>query len=126
MGNVIVVPSAGHLNGLVDFDCPFRVMEGGAIRVEDGVYAPDYVYSEYPGVVIEDGGWEALAGYTGQYGYDGPVMHVAETLSGRLAQDIMSDVGGVYVVVEVHATELDPEDHYGDSPAGWAVIRMVP
>jgi hypothetical protein len=66
--------------------------------------------------------WEPLSGYTGQYGYNGAVMHASEYLGGRLAADILDDPG-VYVVVtvEVMPTDDEPEPF----PAGWAVFHYI-
>jgi hypothetical protein len=99
-----------------------RVRADGSVTDEHGVYAPE-VYSatdqigQFVGLDTRDGGWSLMEGYTGQYGYRGPVMHASEHIGGRMAEDILA-TPGLYVAVVVNVlsdTEEDPE------PAGWAV-----
>ena len=59
--------------------------------------------------------WQVLTGYTGQYGYNGPVMHESEYLGGRLLEDIKSNRGHYVCLVVDDMDDLD-------SPAGWAVL----
>lgn len=106
----------------VEFDCPFRVGHSGRVydRVES-VYAPEVYNSDETDVEILSDDWEAFsAGYTGQWGYNGPVMHQSEFIGGALADDILSSPG-MYVVctVEVLPSDDDPEP----LPAGWIVLR---
>lgn len=68
-------------------------------------------------------GWTLLSGYTGQYGYNGPVMHSSETISGGLAEDILKQRGW-YVAVAVECEGPDPEGDY--PPAGWAIAFKGP
>lgn len=72
-------------------------------------------------------GWTLLQGYTGQYGYNGPVMHPSEFIGGRLARDIL-ETPGYYVALVVNApcdydgtTECDIETGCDCEPAGWAI-----
>lgn len=121
------------LNGAVEFDAPFHVHDDRrTITDHTGLYAPD-VYDDPDGDVTVDGNdWEALTGHTGQYGYSGAVMHESETLSGGLAERILSE-GGTYVVVvvEQNTNHLDPDSDYDEiidarnNPAGWAVLRYT-
>jgi len=129
-----------NLNALIEFDSPFTVEPGGVIADTPGVRAPsverdrdfDYLVD---GTCPIDSVWQAFSGgYTGQYGYRGPIMHAAETLSGALAADILA-TPGVYVVcaVEAPCTPDDPcfpdepdycEEYGCDSePAGWIVLH---
>lgn len=132
----------------IEFDSPFTVFEGGNVIAPIGIYAPivehceqiDYTINGY----AENSDWEKFSvGYTGQYGYNGAVMHASETLSGRLAEDILS-TPGTYVVctVEVNCDDgecymsCDDLEHDSDAkelrmthgcdcePAGWTVLRM--
>lgn len=105
-----------------EFDCVFEVLEGGAVVDRHDIYAPQvYVYENCP--VDIDGipvGWEALTGWTGQYGYKGAVMHASEQFAGPMAAHVLG-TPGVYVLVVVEVLE---EDEDGESePAGWAVLR---
>ncbi|WP_207126806.1 hypothetical protein [Actinocatenispora comari] len=62
-------------------------------------------------------GWEALTGWSGQHGYNGPIMHPSELVCGALAEYILS-TPGTYVAVAV-----ETEDQ--DDPAGWLVLRHI-
>jgi len=75
---------------------------------------------------VESQGWELMTGYTSQYSYRGPIMHVSEFVGGRLADDIL-ERPGLYVVVEVtgvYATE-EQEERQSDQPIGWVIARKV-
>lgn len=79
----------------------------------DGQCVDDEIHDLYQG-------WELLRGFTGQYGYNGPVMHPSEFIGGRL-EDHIRDNAGYYVAV---AVEGMPEDYDGvrdDEIIGWAV-----
>lgn len=109
--------TADTLNGAVEFDCPFTVTAPGMIAPAD-VYAPAVWDDGAGGEIIESAAWRFYShGYTGQYGYRGPVMHPSEYLGGRLARDILKDPG-TYVVTAVN----DPEDL--DALIGWTVLRL--
>lgn len=101
----------------VEFDFPFRVGGDGSVMGVADVYAPVVYHDAGTDVRVDSvaGEWEPFsAGYTGQWGYAGPVMHASETLGGRLVADMIAD-GGVFVVTVV---EVD-----GGEPAGWIVLR---
>ena len=78
--------------------------------------------------------WDALTGYTGQYGYRGAVMHASETMSDDAIREAVREAGGdVFAIVEVSGHD-DAEPVFADEPdycqthgcahepAGWAVI----
>jgi hypothetical protein len=95
------------LSDLMDFDHVIRVHPNGTVTEPAGVYAPE-LDGETP-----EPGWRLLAGYTGQYGYNGPIMHSSEFIGGRLARDIL-DTPGLYVALVV-------ESHDPDEPCEWFV-----
>jgi len=111
----------------VEFDVPFTVGHSGNVYnpATRDVHAPSVWHDETDDIVIDGEGWEALTGYTGQYSYNGAVMHASEQLSGRLADDILT-TPGTYVLVVVEVLEDDGEDtgEYPE-PAGWAVLRRT-
>jgi hypothetical protein len=123
-----IAPDA--LSGSMDFDCPFRVNIDGTVQHALDYSAPNLWNIEEPNggpdVEIEHTAtgyrWELLSGYTGQYGYNGPVMHASERLGSGMAEDIMS-TPGVYVVCAVEC--MDDEGNMDDEPAGWAVARLA-
>lgn len=106
------------LNSLVEFDSAFIVTSEG-IDSTHGVYVPTVYNDDATDIYIESNKWEALTGYTGQYSYNGAVLHSSEYLGGGLARDILADVGGVYAVSVVEDMD-DPEN-----PAGWCVLKYV-
>jgi hypothetical protein len=97
-----------QLNDLMGFDHVIRVHPDGTVSEPAGVYAPE-LDGETP-----EPGWRLLAGYTGQYGYNGPIMHPSEFIGGGLARDIL-DTPGLYVALVIWA------DDPNDEPDGWAV-----
>jgi hypothetical protein len=120
----------------MDFDHVFTITEDGTIEDADE-YAPSVEHDDKYDVLIdgtphlESETWEAFStGYTGQHGYNGPVMHVSEYLSGGLADDMLS-TPGIFVIEVVDApcdyddpdTLCDIETGCGCDPAGWIVLR---
>jgi hypothetical protein len=104
-----------RLSDAMDFDRVIRI--DGAGRIEDvpGVWAPNLFDGE-----LDDPAWEfASTGYTGQYGYNGPVMHDSESIGGRLELDILAHPG-VYAAVAAYY-----EDEDGETVVeGWAIVRL--
>jgi hypothetical protein len=115
------------LNEIMDFDSPIRVEADGTItETVPGVYAPElYMSVDEDGQILDSGeadyiaeakrqGWQLLAGWTGQHGYRGPVMHASEYIGGALETHIRT-TPGIYVVISV---ETDDDD---ENAAGWAI-----
>ena len=141
-----------ELSAIADFDHPFTVSDNGTLSDAHDVYAPEVHHSDVHDISIDSAGyaeWEALTGYTGQYSYNGAVMHASEFLGGRLADDILATPGTyVVTVVSVHCV-CEPHDTHmswfgtalyceteqnaycnfectcdSDEPAGWAILRL--
>lgn len=113
------------------------IMElGHVVRVRPDHTVDDHVRDTYaPEVVVnadEDGqisaaddddlirsvrrqGWELVTGWTGQYGYHGPIMHPSEYVGGALAEHVLA-TPGLWVAVAV--TVLDDGD---SDDAGWVL-----
>lgn len=108
------------LNRWVEFDSPFEVDGEGGVRYRWELHVPSYFDDE-----IDGSDWETWSqGYTGQYGYSGPVMHNSEYLGGRMASDLLADPG-TYVVTAATWTHID-EDNNDDEPyfvEGWVVLK---
>ena len=86
-----------ELSSLMDFDHVIEVHDDGTVTdAAPGIYAPELHGEEFTGFTD----WRLLSGYTGQYGYNGPVMHPSEFVGGRLAQDILT-TPGLYVALVV-------------------------
>lgn len=128
------------LNDHMDFDHVIRVLPDGTVEDALNVYAPEVVVEcldDDAGSItreaeaemiryVESQGWELMTGYTGQYGYRGPIMHQSEYVGGGLEEDILA-TPGLYVVVEptgIYPSEEAEEEHGGD-PIGWVIARKV-
>jgi hypothetical protein len=111
-----------NLSDRMDFDHVIRVHEDGTVTDEPGIYAPEMLLDGE----ISDSDWEFFStGYTGQYGYNGPIMHNSEFIGGRLERDIL-ETPGVYVAVIANWTpedeaEKEMEDYYAE---GWAILKL--
>lgn len=130
--------NADNLNEVMSFDHVIRVMEDGTVDTNPA-NAP--IEPQITMLVDDDGQqvggdedleglkghrypWELMTGYTGQYGYNGPVMHVSETISGGLARDILN-TPGYYVALVIEVERDTDEESEETQPAGWAVARIV-
>jgi hypothetical protein len=127
-----------NLNELMSLDHVIRVLPGRQVAENTGDYAPEvYIELDEDGQIvgsaepdmikrIEDAGWEAMDGYSGQHGYSGPIMHVSEFVGGRMADDIL-DAPGLYVAVM--PTGLYPAEETrerdGDDAIGWLMLRKL-
>jgi hypothetical protein len=103
--------SPDELNALMEFDHVIEVHDSGMVSEPTDVWAPE-LYDEE----VSDG-WVLMNGYSGQYGYAGPIMHPSEYIGGDLARDILAEPG---VYVALIAKNLDDSE-----PDGWAVARRV-
>ena len=118
-----------ELNDTMEFDHVVMVAEDGTITEPRDIH----VYADLN--VAKDGtdefdlsdGWELLKGFTGQYGYNGPVMHSSEYVGGGLERHI-KETPGYYVSLVVNAscdyggtTECNVDQGCDCEPAGWAI-----
>lgn len=123
----------------IDFDHTFTLTEDGVIG-ESTEYGPS-VHNDPDGdILIESRDWEALTGLTGQYSYNGAVMHPSEFIGGtcisgamvHLCED-MPPQTFVITSVEVDcddecggAEDSDKCEDFGDHfPAGWCILHYV-
>lgn len=71
-------------------------------------------------------GWSLLSGFTGQYSYNGPVMHVSEYIGGGIARYIL-ETPGDYVALPMESDCGYTQEHCSEEsgcdcePAGWVV-----
>lgn len=123
--------TAENLDEVMGLDAsPIEVHEDGTVTRVSDVYTPEVVIdTDEDGQITaehEDGmveyvrtqGWEMLSGYTSQYGYRGPIMHVSEYIGGDLARDILAEPG-IYTTAEVTTADDD------DQPTGWVVLKKI-
>lgn len=127
----LVNATADNLSEIMNFDHPIQVLEDGAVTDDlPNEYAPEFyveVDSDGQCVPQDDSdifeqaraqGWKLLTGFTGQYGYNGPVMHASEFIGGGLARYILK-TPGIYVSVVVESEDTDGEQQ--DTPIGWLI-----
>jgi hypothetical protein len=122
------LPLDKALDTVMEMDHVIQIHADGSITEPEGVYAPEVlVETDDDGQIlardetamirsVRAQGWTLLTGYTGQYGYRGPLMHPSEYIGGKLEED-MKDDPAYYVAVAVET--LDDNDE----PAGWVVAR---
>lgn len=102
------------LNDIMEIDHVVQVHPDGTVTdaPPDAPMAPELYDAQLSGK-----GWSLMSyGYTGQYGYKGPVMHDSEYIGGRLARDILSEPGLYVAIVDRRSDDGDM-----DSEEGWAV-----
>lgn len=105
-----------EINAL-EFDTVFRIEDGQVVTV-DNLYAPTVMHDPTADVEI-DGDWECLTGMTGQYGYNGAVMHPSEYIGRGIAQVLSEqDEGTVFAIVTVDAYPDDEGRRDGERGMG--------
>ena len=111
------------LNEFMEFDRVIRSNGDGTFEHVWEEDAPDvYLYETESGTwELESlsGEWQFLAGFSGQYGYDGPLMHASEYIGGGLAEHIAS-VPGLYVAAVAYPLPLDEDEEC--EPDAWVVL----
>ena len=131
-GEVIGHTLRRDLNEIMEFHCPIEVREDMTIddEVDLALPVPDLVCevddegSALPGDdqrLIEEArrqGWELQVGLTGQYSYNGPVMHESEFVGGGLVRHIL-ERPGYWVVLPLETSDIEDE-----TPAGWLLAHI--
>lgn len=98
------------LNDLMEFDRVVRVHVDGSVSYPSLPHAPELTDGEV------SPGWRLLDGYSGQYGYSGPIMHTSEFIGGGMERDILSTPGVYVALVDYPSDDSEPE--------GWAVAQL--
>lgn len=126
--------TAENLNTVMEFDRVIEVKADGTVEQRDDLnpyfdlsyYLTDVETEHWEPQLDVPEGWQLMTGYTGQYGYNGPVMHTSEYIGGRMARDIL-ETPGLYVALVVESDcgykrdDCDPEHGCDCEPDGWAV-----
>ena len=94
----------------------------------DGAAIADHDYT-VPEVELIDGeleispqqNWMPVTGHSGQYGYNGPIMHVSEQFSPNLLQDMHDRYGprSIYGLAVVESWNDEFEEY---DAAGWVIL----
>ncbi len=120
--------TSSDLNSVMEFDHVIYVDELGDVHegtMNDVVFPPSLCDDE-----LDTYGWTFFTyGYSGQHGYNGPIMHNSETIAGSLAADILAQPGYYVALVSTYTCEGwheaigedIPDDCDGDHAEGWAV-----
>lgn len=118
------------LNDIMEFGHVIEIHKDGKITEPTGIYcdAELNVMTNGEDDFYLPKGWELITnGYTGQYGYSGPVMHSSEFIGGRLERDIL-ERPGYYVALIVNGycdysgeTQCTEDIGCDCEPAGWTV-----
>jgi hypothetical protein len=111
-----------NLNRIMDIDHVVYIDSLGRVTDAEGMYGPEVIDSDGTlSLSSQRAGWTVLDGYSGQYGYSGPVMHPSEYIGGSLARDIVN-TPGFYVALIVLD---DDEDEHGEHDIiGWIVATI--
>lgn len=106
-------PEFGTIDSQIDFYRPFGVDNDGSVFgpiTGTDLMCPE-VFLETDGTLDILGKWEAMSGFSNQYGYRGPMMHASEYMSGSGMEAWIRANPGVYVVTEpLDADNLDADD----------------
>jgi len=119
MSNIMRNIEVHGLNYVMEFDHVVAVHADGTVTDDHipGVHAPELFHVEgaaHPHDVEGMGDWTLLHGFTGQYSYNGAVLHSSEYIGGGLERHILSNPG-LYVACVVEVWE---EDRYIDHEIG--------
>ena len=101
----------------LDFDTVFRLADGELIEVNDQ-YAPSVYNDPADDVYLDDSRWACFTGFTGQYGYNGAVMHSSELVGTGIAQHIADYAAECDDCLFSLVVVNDLED---DDVIGWAI-----
>lgn len=108
------------------FDHVFTLHPDGSITEPEGVWAPSVYDDPHADIMIDDDGWHAITGLTGQDRYHGAVMHASEYVGfgvagvmWQMAIDAEEPVTFTLVTVECLP---DDDDDDPPEPAGWAIL----
>jgi hypothetical protein len=116
----------GERVNAVEFDHPFTITNGEVIDVPNA-YAPSVYLAEGEDSETIDGqGWEFVShGWTGQYGYNGPVMHASEFIGEGIAERL-AEIAEDYQAFATVIVDFIPEDEDDQStePVGWAIVGL--
>lgn len=116
-------PDFGKIDSQVEMDSAFGIdRDGNVVQVD--TWAPE-VYFSQDGLETP-GDWEAVNGYSGQYGYSGPVMHPSEVMDGSKMEEYVRENPGTYALVvptNVDAYDSDDPDAEIDVD-GWVLLKL--
>lgn len=120
-----------NLTEVMEFDHVIEVQAYGTVTDDVPYTRNTWLPTLLDGELSGGDGWSLMDGYSGQYGYSGPIMHESEFIGGGMADDILSTPGYYVVIASVATTEEDAYDEDMDDDEeypydeyvvdGWAV-----
>jgi hypothetical protein len=117
--------STNALNEIMAFDHVIQVHPDGTVTdAPDDVHAPEL---DAENDTVSGDGWTLLRGFTGQYGYNGPIMHSSEFIGGGLARHILETPGYYVALVAEYWSDGNCWNDENGNPLGepyvegWAV-----
>lgn len=107
----------------IEFDTAFA-FNGQHITVNRSIIIPSVYVDDTPDpstLTIESDQWQAITGFSGQHGYDGPIMHPSEQFSPNVLRSLYETHGtnAIYALTEV----IDADDP--DALVGWAILKRT-
>jgi hypothetical protein len=120
---------AERINAL-DFDHPFKIINGRIVDDLDDVYAPEVTHDPDNDIHIEgyrNEQWQAIHGFTGQDSYHGAVMHPSEYIGRGIADHLVEmSIDAPDTVFAIVLVMDDEEDENGETDTiGWTVVYRV-
>ena len=93
------------LNAYMEFDHVIEIKPGGKVVERPDIYAPCVYDGE-----LDSEGWTLLDGFSGQYGYSGPMMHSSEFIGGGLEAHILATPGIYVALVGYNLDDSEPDE----------------
>lgn len=102
-----------------EFEAVWTIRGDSVLPCRGPLWAPDAYVDSDGRDCLSGAGWSFVSGgWTGQYGYSGPVMHPSEQVGEGIAVSL-SELSVDYLAFALVVVEdLDDEEN----PAGWAVV----
>ena len=117
-----------NLDDYLELDSTSITIDENGVATETGEYPPEqgnYGHIDDYMDGLEREGWTPVEGITGQHGYNGPVNHPSESLSGSgAARNIVSNPG-TYAVVSVYSVDEDDEGYEEMELDGWMLLKKA-
>lgn len=125
-----IIVTRDTLDTLAEFDRVFRINPDGTLDFPDTALREHWAPERVEDDVVDgdpDSPWKLVNGFSGQYGYAGPVMHSSECLGGGMADHVLG-TPGLYVVMEAYVSQersgLGDDEYDEDEPAGWVLLHQ--
>ena len=114
------------LDDYLELDSTSITIDENGVATDTGEYPPEqgsygHIDDYMDGLKRE--GWAPVEGITGQHGYNGPINHPSESLSGSGAARKIVSTPGTYAVVSVCSADEGDEGYEEMEPDGWMLLK---